>query len=419
MVWKFNPCTSSSAFSLFNVSVLFRLLLKMEAFCNANEGEINFDSFIQFSVFLFRLFFFDFQPLKIDASRVGKFVYYAKIVYFIFSVITLGLGIVSLLAYMVYNLDDFANASSCIPNAVSILLIGLRVSIMFSRKRALREVFQDLSDLFAHRAVENKHHKVKNYLEGYNRQMKMYTAPVVIVLIPIIMAIVPYILFGTMKLPINYWFPFDAFQLKTFPFAWIWVNWIAWHIMVFLLATDSLLYGLITVIVMEFDFLKTDLSNVRLMEQHERKEMFGKLITRHNKLLVIYDKLQEIYTLIFTTSFVITSMVLCFVVFQISIAKTDVEVYWFYVSFLNIAGIQIWLLCFHGQKLIDSSESLAEGIYNSGWESIGDLAFKKQFVLIILRAQNATRLTAMGFADISLESFASVSDSFDFLIELF
>ena len=39
---------------------------------------------------------------------------------------------------------------------------------------------------------------------------------------------------------------------------------------------------------------------------------------------------------------------------------------------------------------------------------LDDNEFKKNVVLIILRAQRPMRLTAMGFADISLETFATV-----------
>lgn len=382
----------------------------MEAFCNSAEEEISFDSFIQFPVFLFRLFFFEFKQIQKTASRKEKLVNFVKVVYFKFCVLTLCAAIASLLAFLAQNLDDFGNASSCIPNALSILVIAIRVSLTFSRKPALREVFRDLSELFASRLKGNRHQKlkVKDYLSGYNRLMKIYVCPVVTTLIPMVFAVLPYLFNGTMKLFVNYWYPFDPYRIETFPFAWMWVTWIAWHILVFLLASDSLLYALITVIVVEFEFLKTDFGNLRFIVKHERKEEFKRYIERHNKLLKICDKLQDIYSIIFFTSFAITSMVLCFVVFQISIDQPNVEVYWFYVSFLGIAGVQVWLLCLYGQKLIDASESMTDEIYSCGWETLSEIEFKKQFVLIMARTQKAQRLTALGFADISLETFAAV-----------
>lgn len=71
-------------------------------------------------------------------------------------------------------------------------------------------------------------------------------------------------------------------------------------------------------------------------------------------------------------------------------------------------GVPILLLCSFGQKLTNSSESVANGVYDCGWEDIKDEAFKKQLQLIIIRARRAKKLTAMGFADISLETFTRV-----------
>ena len=100
---------------------------------------------------------------------------------------------------------------------------------------------------------------------------------------------------------------------------------------------------------------------------------------------------------------------MCFIAFELSLASAKVATYAYYMPFLCMTVGLIFLLCVFGQKLIDSSEAVAEGIYDSGWEDFDEHAFKKQFILILLRAQKAKKFTAMNFATISLPSFTTVS----------
>ena len=71
---------------------------------------------------------------------------------------------------------------------------------------------------------------------------------------------------------------------------------------------------------------------------------------------------------------------------------------------------QTCVLCYYsyGQKLMDSSVGVADEIYGCDWTDLDDNEFKKQMITVIIRAQKPMRLTAMGFADISLETFTTV-----------
>lgn len=102
-------------------------------------------------------------------------------------------------------------------------------------------------------------------------------------------------------------------------------------------------------------------------------------------------------------------MDMCFSLFKIITADGDMSIYFFYSSYLFGMAGGILLLCHFGQMLIDASESLAEGAYFSEWETFEEEHFKKQIIPIMLRAQRAKCLTAMGFADISLLTYTTVS----------
>lgn len=383
----------------------------MATLFNPSEEEINFETFMKPSSFFFRLVFFDFEPIKVNANRKEKCVYLAKIAYFILTVITLISIIASMITYLVVNWDNFENASSGVPNVFSTILVTLKVLLTFRHKKNLRSMFPELSEMFADRAKDNKKHKVKKYLVEFHRLMKIFSTPFLLAIFTFFVAIFPYLYNGTfMKPAIEYWYPFDAFQMETYPFAWIWNVWVAWNFNIYFLACDLLLFGLITVLVMEFDILKTDLSDVMMTPKDDRQKHFERLIDHHNKIFNLCDKLKKIYSLTFSFSVPFSSLTLCLYAFQIStFSNMVVTNYCFLIAAGSIIGGQILLLCFYGQKLISSSESLATGMHDCGWEISDDNQFNKQLILVMIRSQKATRFTAMGFADISLATFAQVS----------
>lgn len=381
----------------------------MAAFFNPAEDEINFNSFTKFPLFLFRLLFFGFKPASEIASLSTRIAYSLRMCYFKFIIVCLVVAIASMIGYAIVNSDNFVAAATSVPNVVTVVLIGLKSLATLLRKDQIWQIFLELSAIFELHAGENKKYKIKNYLSSYHRLVKTYSGTFVLMFMPIAVPFFDYLATGRMKISVNYYFPYDAYQAETFLWTLLIVIWIAFYTLVLLLATDSLLYSLTTVVAMEFDILKVDFMNLNLMPKHRRADQIRSLTDRHNKLFDLGDKLQEIYALTFLFSFVISSLIMCFVAFQLSIASGDISAYSFYIPYLCMIGGQILLLSVFGQKLKDSSEAVADGIYDCGWEEFKDNAFKRQLVIVMLRAQKPKRLTAMNFAEISLQTFTTVS----------
>lgn len=382
----------------------------MATFFNPSEDEINFESFMKPSLFLFRLVWFDFEPRKVAATRKEMLKYYAKIAFFILCVVTIISAVILMSTHSIVNWDNFVDASSGVSNALAVALIALKALITFYHKKDFRKIFHEMSDLFADHAIDNKKYKIEKYFAEFNGLMIVYAIPCIFGTFLIFLTIFPYLYNGTMMRPtVEFWYPFDAFRLKTYPLAWTWSVWSYWITVIFLIASDSLLYGFITVIIMEFDILKSNFTDVMLVPKGERMKKFGSLINRHNKLLNLCDKLEDIYSVTFMLVVFVSSMILCFFIFKIStVSDITAPAYCFLISCAVLVEGQVWLLCFYGQKLIDSSESLTDGIYICDWESSGDIKFMKQFILIMIKAQKTTRFTAMGFVDISLVTFEKV-----------
>lgn len=375
---------------------------------NPSEEEINFDSFIKFTLFCFKLVFFDFAPLTASSSNREKYQNTAKICFCRMCLFVFVLAIISMCNYSLFIAEDFVTASRNVPTVVNALQFTFTTYILHFRRKDIWNIFEDLRGIFADHDAENAKYKIKQYLNGYHFLIKIYASTFALVFLPVLFPTFNYMITGIMKPTVNFWFPFDPFTPSTFPFALFWANFVTWTFLVFKLSADSLIYALITVIAMEFDILKADFMDIKQIQKIQRIDKLKILIERHNKLLKIADKLQNFCGMIFFVSFVISSLVICYIAFSISTAN-DFSTFFFYTPYFFMILGQMLLLCVYGQKIWDSSASVGDGVFNCDWEEFQDVAFTKHLILIIVRAQKPKRLTGMGFFDVSLASFTSVS----------
>lgn len=376
----------------------------------SQESEIDFDSFTKFPLFCYKLVFFDFKPLKENANLLERMKHAVKINYFRFYVIMLLVCVASFSTFSIVVAESFVAASENIPNIVTGVLIISKISSSLIFRQEIWDIFEVLRATFTNRGSDDERYKVKEYLDNFHRVVRTFAVVLFLLFVPIAMSIVTFLITGVMKLPVNYWYPFDAYQPHTFPIALTWVNYAASYSLIHMLAADSLLFALMTVLAMEFDFLKLDLTDFHQTPSKMIGDEIKSLIKRHNVLLDIGDRLQSIYETTFLCCFMISSTVLCFLAFHLSAIPSEeaVAAYSFYVPYLSMICGQVLLLCVFGQKVSDSSEKVAEGVYNCNWEEFEDESVKKHLLMMIMRSQRPTRLTAMNFGDVSLASFKTV-----------
>lgn len=379
-------------------------------FFNTPEDEISFSTFTKFSFLVYRFALFEFKPLKKKANFKEKFIHFLKSTYFKLCLVSQCWAFVSFVIIMIINAENVVDFARNFANTMTGFLVTQKALSTYAYKDDLWKIFQEIQPMFERRAGDNKKYGIKKYLDGYNLLVKFYSASAVLVFIPIVLPPFRYLMFGTMKLSLDFYYPFEPYQPVNFFYASFWFAYICYNSLIFMFSFDSLLYGLITIISMEFDILKVDILNIKTLKGHEQTETVNNLVDRHNRVLDLTSKLQNIYAVTFTSSFFVSSLILCFVVFQLSTAR-KFATFLMYVPYLGLIGGQVLLLCMFGQKMIDSSEMLVDGINKCGWEEFEDNTLRKHIILMILRAQKIKRFSALGFADISLESFTSVSPS--------
>lgn len=372
------------------------------------DSEINLESFIKFPLLVFRMLFFNFKPLGENAGFKATIQHYARMLFYMFCLVSGFLSVLQLIGYGFVHSDDFIAVVHAAPDSSTILLVTIKGMTTFTHRNGIWKILKEIELIFDGHKNRKVKFELKNYLAGYQSLANKYAAISILMFLSQLSPWLSFIFFGEMKFVAHYWYPFDEYQLHTFPFALLWVNWIATVAIVFLLGSDLLLYALVTIIAMEFDMLKNEFVNLKMASKEERHLVISNLIDRHNQLLELVDKLQNIFAPTFLFSFLISSFIICFEAFQLSSVDIDFAESMYHLPLLGIVSVQIWLLCLYGQKLIDSGIDIADGIYECDWEVSDDSGFKKQIILVILRGQRAKPLTAMKFADITLVTFTTV-----------
>lgn len=387
----------------------FELLKKLKNYYKkftAPENEIGFDSLVKFPNRFFRLVFFDFETLSADANVKDKAEFYSKRLVYFSGLFGCVVGIIQVILYCVVHSTDFDVLVRAVSDALTIFLWKYKNLLLFLNADKLRDIIEKCRALFDNR--KNEIGLLEKYFKGYRRIVKIHLATIISTLLLIGSSLIIYFISGSTTLVSNLWFPFDVHQ--HFPVVVIWELLLSYCFLTFALSSDILLFVLLSVISMEFDYLKHDLKNLNYESEEQRKEKVAALVDRHNDLFELSDKLQQVFGSAFLYNFITSSLIICFVSFHLMTLDGNVYLFVFDSIYLIVVTVPIWLLCFFGQKLIDSSGGVADRIYECDWSNFDDNELKKDVIIMILRAQRPNRLTAMGFADISLETFATVRD---------
>jgi hypothetical protein len=167
------------------------------------------------------------------------------------------------------------------------------------------------------------------------------------------------------------------------------------------------MYLLMTLISMELDNIKLFYFGLA-SKANKVDAKLRKLIKNHVALIDCSRRVEEVFSPLFLFSFVQSSVVVSLLAVSSSTSIEPLKLI-FNASYCAAMLNQIWLLCFFGQKLIDSSEKVAEGAYESGWEDLKSRT-RRSLVLVMVRGQQPVKLTAMNFKTISLKSFTAVKN---------
>nr|XP_026498748.1 odorant receptor 4-like [Vanessa tameamea] len=134
-------------------------------------------------------------------------------------------------------------------------------------------------------------------------------------------------------------------------------------------------------------------------------EEFTFIVKRHRALIRLSSDVEDLYTFTLLVNFINSSIIICFCLFCCAIIEKWNE--FNYKIFCLTSILQIWILCWYGQQLLDTSTGVAEALYNCGWY-VASKGMKKSMLIMMQRSQRKVYVTTYGFSIVSLDSYTTI-----------
>ncbi|XP_076756327.1 odorant receptor 85b-like [Xylocopa sonorina] len=138
--------------------------------------------------------------------------------------------------------------------------------------------------------------------------------------------------------------------------------------------------------------------------------MIKNLIAKHQRIVNLFENIEDIFTIISFLQFFFNITAMCFVGFILVTslgsdqASTVISKCLPYYIALNFEAL---ILCYTGEYLSSKSENIGWVAYNSNWYEL-TMYENRTLLLLILRSQKPLTLTIGKFMNLSLETFANM-----------
>uniref|UniRef100_A0AAU6NDF5 Odorant receptor n=1 Tax=Mythimna loreyi TaxID=667449 RepID=A0AAU6NDF5_9NEOP len=340
--------------------------------------------------------------------------------------------------------DNFLETVRVLPVNVMFFQNAVKMTIALVRKSDIRDMILDVGELWPkHLEAEDPKAAI---LKAWLRRIKI---PLDLFLI---YASINLALFETTPFLINMWNMSQGVRdYNVLPFqppGWWEVNSLLSYLLTYLWMVISTIPVQMcmylpfdmTVVIMTsnvsvlFRLLQVDLENAIKMHDGEDQvqendklsdlqsyEEVKRIVKIHQQLLRISDQLSSIFGLVIFIHMVSASLVICFFGFLAVVCSGLADTIANLLTVLN-AMITIFLLTLSGQFLCDTSSEIADAAYQSYWYESNEKV-KKLILIIIIRAQRPSYLTALGFSELTLRSFSKIISSawtyFSLLIQVY
>lgn len=329
-----------------------------------------------------------------------------KEIYFAVVMVNIFLSLLSLIGFMIEHSNDSEVLLAILPNLTNAPFITFKMCMLLVHKDELVEVLLALKEIFPQSLQDAS--TVKSYLKALKGFRMFYGGFMILVYISAVSRAFTlnygadeYVLPVEMLVPIAYENSAIIFLAYN-----IWIYWISFNVMIASFGMDLLLFGVVSLMSLKFDQLKAEIENFGSGAEPDMTSV-KEIVAKHEDLLTLNAKLENVYASSFLYNWVQSSALLCFILRQLATSH-DASNIGLFVAYLVTSFIQIGLVCFLGQKLIESSAALADAAYNCDWLKFKDTKARNSILMIMLKSQKPAALTAKRFRIVSLESLTSV-----------
>ncbi|KAH8334121.1 hypothetical protein KR059_006894, partial [Drosophila kikkawai] len=185
------------------------------------------------------------------------------------------------------------------------------------------------------------------------------------------------------------------------------------------ISSDTMIFAVVLQVIMYFDRLTRALRDFKVRNNgmvgraDEDLKNLRELIAYDNQILGLTDVMNKIFGIPLLLNFIASSLLVCNVGFQLTLGFSSERIA-LQLLFITSALIEIYLICYFSQMLIDASGSVSFAAYDMNWLE-ADTRFRKMLVFLCLRSQKPICLKATAFLNISIgtmSAFLQVSYKF-------
>ncbi|KAJ2948905.1 hypothetical protein O0L34_g5838 [Tuta absoluta] len=213
-------------------------------------------------------------------------------------------------------------------------------------------------------------------------------------------------------LPFLIVYPFNAYDLRAWPFVYIKQIWSEILVVLSVCGADFIFFITSTYIRIQFQLLAYEVQ--RMVDNKDQncsedpgfRAKIEDIVKWHQQIVSSVELLEVIYCKPTLFNFVSSSALICLTGFNVTTVD-DIAFVVSFLSFLFMSLLQIYFLCFFGDMLMRASEQVSDAVYNCKWYLV-DRKTAKMLCIIQIRAQKACKLTASGFADVNLMAFTKI-----------
>ncbi|XP_060819655.1 odorant receptor 67c-like [Bombus pascuorum] len=145
-------------------------------------------------------------------------------------------------------------------------------------------------------------------------------------------------------------------------------------------------------------------------EEQLRITIIKNLIAKHQRIISLFENVENVFTLISLLQFFFNTVVICFVGFLLVTSLSNgqapaviAKCFPYYIA----VNFEALILCYTGEYLSSKSEDIGWTVYNSNWYRLS-IYETRALLLLILRSQKPLNLTIGKFMNLSLETFANM-----------
>uniref|UniRef100_A0A8D8AJS1 Odorant receptor n=1 Tax=Culex pipiens TaxID=7175 RepID=A0A8D8AJS1_CULPI len=324
------------------------------------------------------------------------------------------LGEIIYLAQMLQREFSFLELTFQAPG-VGYCSIGLLKMVVLAVKRdSIAELVQNLRDVWDQSIITVEHKKIcENVMKPaiFNTTLTAvvnFAMGISFTVLPIAEMIYHYALTGrwVRQLPFLIWWPFDPLSGNKYFLVYPLYIVIGFSGIIIHMAFDCLFCILTAHICMNFRILEHDFENLKSSSDiNETSESVRILVEKHQRLDKFKEAVDGIFRFTLCYNFFVSSIIICIQGFMVTAASgyTLIKFALFLASFL----VELFLLCFYGQDVSESSSKVAQAAYNCSWYNESK-KFRQLILQIIMKAQRPLVLMAWKFWPVDIVTFCGI-----------